>query len=157
MTLTVRQTTVGHAWVARPNHALTPSQTHRLILAAAAITGVIALAFTTVGAWPVLPFAGLEVAALWLALRYLQRRAHNEERLDVSASLVTVTRLTAGRMKASQFPRYWARLRIERRPRRHGCRLFLHSYGRKAEIGRLLTDAQRETLAHELKSKLGQA
>lgn len=157
MALMVRQTTAGQAWVARPNHALTPNQTRKLILAAAGITGVIALAFTTFGAWPVLPFAGLEVAALWFALRHLQFHASDEERLDVSDSLITLTRLTGNSMETWQFPRYWAQLRIDRQPNRFGCRLFLRSHGREAEIGCLLTDAQRETLARELKSKLGQA
>lgn len=155
MALTVRQTTAGQEWVARPNRALGPMQARRLVLSAAAVTLLIAFAFSAFGAWPVLPFAGIEIAALWLALRHLQRHADDEERIDVEEAEITITRLVAGHREQHRFSRYWARMRLEPAPGSRVRRLILRSHGRELEIGRLLTDPQRQALADELKKKLG--
>jgi len=116
MALLVRDTLSGQAWVARPNPILSPRQAHGLTLAAAGIAGGIALVFSAFGAWPVLPFAGIEVGALWLALRHLQRHAGDEERIDIDATTVRITRRDAGRSAQDEFSRYWARLRVEKPP-----------------------------------------
>lgn len=155
MALTVRQTTAGQAWIARPNRALGPLQARRLVIAAAAVTLLIAFCFSAFGAWPVLPFAGLEIAALWLALRHLQQHANDEERIDVSDDAVTITRFNAGHQEQHQFARYWARIRLDRPPNSRGLRLTLRSHGRELEIGRLLTEIQKQQLAADLKKKLG--
>ena len=141
--------------MARPNHALSMLQSRVLMLAVAGITGVIALAFAAVGAWLVIPFAGLEIVALWLALRHLQRHADDEERLDIDDTQISIRRHTAGRVEHYQFQRYWAQLRIEHLDGRSGTRLFLRSHGREVEIGRLLTEKQKENLADDLKTRLG--
>lgn len=155
MALTVRQSTAGQAWVAHPNRALTPAQQRWLLAGAAVLAFVIALAFTAFGAWPVLPFAGLEIAALWCALHHQRRHENDEERLDIGDREVVVTRRSGSRREEHRFPRYWVRLRIERPPGRPGCRLFLRSHGRELEIGLLLTDPQKQTLAEALKTRLG--
>lgn len=160
MALTVMHTTAGQAWVARPNHSLAPDQARRLVLVAAGVTGGIACAFACFGAWPVIPFAGLEIAVLWLALRHLQRHADDEERLDVNETCITVTRFVCGHQETHQFPRYWAQLQIENETNetaagQSGTRLFLRSHGRVQEIGRLLTEEQRRVLAESLRKQLG--
>ena len=155
MALTVRQTTAGQAWITRPNRALSLSQARRLVLAAAAVTFLIAFAFSAFGAWPVLPFAGIEIGALWLALHHLQRHADDEERIDVGPEQIVVTRLVAGRREEHRFARYWAQLRLEPIQDSLGARLMLRSHGRELEIGRLLTDPQKRCLVAELKNRLG--
>lgn len=157
MALLVRQTLAGEAWVAQPDRVLSPALGRGLILAAASVSGGIATAFAAVGAWPVLPFAGLEIAALWAALRHLRRHADDEERLEITDRQVIVRRRNAGRDECHEFVRYWVRLRVERPPDRGGCRLFLRSHGREVEIGRMLTAIQKQQLAGELKEKLGTA
>lgn len=154
MALMVRQTAAGQAWVASPNHALTPRQTRNLLLTAASLTGGIALAFTAFGAWPVLPFAGIEVAALWLALRHLQRHIADEERLEIGDSQVTLTRTSCGHQESWEFPRYWLQLRTEKSRYPASTRLFIRSHGREVEIGRLLTERQKQELASALREKL---
>lgn len=159
MALTVMHTTVGQAWVARPNRSLAQNQARRLIFAVAGVTGIIAFVFACFGAWPVIPFAGVEVAVLWLALRHLQHHADDEERLDVNESFITVTRFVCGRQEVHQFPRYWVQLRIENEDvlgaGKGGCRLFLRSHGREQEVGRLLTEEQKRALVESLRKQLG--
>jgi uncharacterized membrane protein len=134
---------------------LSPRQARRLILAAAVISGGIALIFSVFGAWPVLPFAGIEIGALWLALRHLQRCAGDEERIDVDETTIRVTRRSEDRCDQDEFSRYWARLRVEKSPGRQTIRLFLRSHGRETEIGRLLTDTQKIGLEKDLRDYLG--
>jgi uncharacterized membrane protein len=155
MALTVRQTTAGQAWIARPNRALSQPQARRLVMAAAAVTFLIAFAFSAFGAWPVLPFAGIEIGALWLALRHLQQHANDEERIDVGPEHIVVTRLIAGCREEHRFARYWAQLRLEPLQDSRAIRLTLRSHGRELEIGRLLTDPQKLSLIAELKTRLG--
>lgn len=160
MALTVSHTAAEHAWVARPNRSLALEQTRRLVFFAAVISGGIAVAFACVGAWPILPFAGLEVAALWLALRHQQRHADDEERIVVDETWITVTCIIGGETETHRFPRYWAQLQIEREaeyasPGRGGARLFIRSHGRALEIGRLLAEAQRRALAESIRKQLG--
>jgi len=153
MALTVRQTTAGQAWIARRNHAVGPLQARRVVITAAIITIVIAFVFSAFGAWPVLPFAGIEVAALWLALRHVQRHSADEERIDVDEAQITVTHRIAGRCEQHHFSRYWAQVRLERPAASLVQHLYLRSHGRELEIGRMLTDSQKQTLADELKKK----
>lgn len=145
----------GQAWVARPNQALTPTLVRCLLLGVAGVSGGIALAFTAVGAWPVMPFAGIELGALWLALRHLQRHAGDEERIEAGPDQILVTRIQAGHTEHHEFSRYWARLHVVRAPGGNNCRLFLRSHGRELEIGRLLTEAQKRVLARDLTAFLG--
>ncbi|MBK8523329.1 MAG: DUF2244 domain-containing protein [Betaproteobacteria bacterium] len=155
MALLVRETLSGQAWVARRNPMLSSLQARRLTLAAAGISGGIALIFSAFGAWPVLPFAGIEIGALWLALRHLQRQAGDEERIDIDATTIRVTRRSEDRCDQDEFSRYWARLRVDRPPDKQTFRLFLRSHGRETEIGRLLTDTQKIVLEKDLRKHLG--
>ena len=155
MALTIDRRTAGDAWVARPNQALSPRLARTLVLSAAAITFCIALAFAAFGAWPVIPFAGLEVAALWLALRHLQRHADDEECIDIGEYEIVVTRRLAGRREEFRFWKNWARVRLEQPPELRRKCLFLSSHGRSLEIGMLLTDRQKQELAEEIRKHQG--
>lgn len=155
MALMIRQTLAGQAWVAQPNRALSPAQTRTLLLAAAGISGGIATGFAIAGAWPVLPFAGIEIGALWAALHHLRRHADDEESLELTERQVILTRNIAGHRERHEFIRYWTRLRIDRPPDPGDGRLYLRSHGCEVEIGRLLTDAQKQDLAVELRAQLG--
>lgn len=57
-----------------PSSRICPSPLFVAILAVAAVSLFIAIAFALAGAWLVLPFAGLELAGLAWALRHTARR-----------------------------------------------------------------------------------
>ncbi len=155
MGLMVEQTMAGQAWVARPEHALSARQASWLLVAAATGCGGIALAFAAAGAWLVLPFAGAEIGALWLALRHLHCHAGDEERIEIDDASVRIVHREGGHCTQHEFPRYWARLHVEKPPDREGSRLFLRSHGREIEVGRLMTEQQKRLLAGDLRSRLG--
>ena len=74
MAITTRETAGAREWIARPNRSLTPAVRRGLIGLILAANTLIGLGFWLAGAWPVLPFAGLELLLLFVALRAVARR-----------------------------------------------------------------------------------
>jgi len=136
--------------VARRNNSL--SSTGRiLVFAFLFIVSVgIAGAFAALGAWLILPFAGLEMLGLYLAFRYVGRHAADYERIAIAGDRVKVELFEAGCANRHEFNRCWAQ--VVASP--GGARLALRSHGREVEIGRHMNDEQRLALALELGRQL---
>lgn len=137
--------------IARRNNSL-DSTGRTLVFAFLFVVSVgIAGAFAALGAWLILPFAGLEMLVLYLAFHYMDRHAADYERVAIDGDRVEVERHEAGRTQRFEFNRCWARVVATG----DGGRLALRSHGRELEIGHYMTDAQRRDLARALKSRLG--
>jgi uncharacterized membrane protein len=103
------------------------------------------------GFWPILPFAGLEMALLaWALKATLERRFHSQTITVTDADVRVESR---ERLRSTQvvFPRHWARVKL-RRPaaRLHPSRLTIESHGRQCELGSFLTEEERRGLAARL-------
>ncbi len=102
------------------------------------------------GFWPVLPFAGLELAAVGWALAVSMRRNRYREVVSFEGERVRIEFGVAGQGASAQIelPRPWARAWIERdASRRHApTRLLLGCSGQRVQVGRCLTDEEREGL-----------
>jgi uncharacterized membrane protein len=136
--------------VARRNNSL--SSTGRfLVFAFIFIVSVgIAAAFAVLGAWLILPFAGIEMLVLYVAFRYVDRHAADYERIAIDDDTVKVEFLEAGRTRSHALSSYWARVVVDP----DGSRLALRSHGRELEIGRYMSDEQRLDLARTLRRRL---
>lgn len=145
----------GECWVVRPCAPLPLDMNGRLLWAAVFISGAIGAAFAMAGAWPVLPFAGLEILALWVALRHISRHRGDCERILLRGDRLIVESRSGNRQDRHEFHAYWARLRVLKPPDGADSRLFIGSHGRDVEIGKRLTGEQKRTLASELKKQLG--
>ncbi|MBM4200724.1 MAG: DUF2244 domain-containing protein, partial [Gammaproteobacteria bacterium] len=125
----------------------------RILAAGMAVAmGAIALFFATLGAWMVLPFSGVEWLMLTLALWWVQRKVSMVEVITIQDHLVSVEVKRFASERLHRFDRSW--LRLERVPselRGHPSRLFLRRQRASLEIGRFLVEAERETLAKELR------
>ena len=109
---------------------------------------------TVLGFWPVLPFAGAEIALLAWALKTNMARRFEREHIEVTETEVTIEyQSTAQRVV---FPRHWAQVKI-RRPKSplHRGQLVIESHGRGHEVGKFLTEEERRQLAAELKLLIG--
>jgi uncharacterized membrane protein len=140
----------GYERVARRNNSL--SSTGRIfVFAFLFIVSVgIAGAFAILGAWLILPFAGLEMLGLYLAFRYVDRHAADFERIAIAGDRVQVEQFEAGRAMSYEFNRCWAQ--VVASP--GGGRLALRSHGREVEIGHHMNDDERLALARELGRQL---
>jgi len=108
------------------------------------------------GFWPILPFAGLEMALLAWALKVsLQRRFHRQT-ITVTERQVQVESLDGRGSSQVVFPRHWAQVKL-RRPaaRLHPSRLTIESHGRQYELGGFLTEEERRGLALRLQRHIG--
>ncbi len=102
--------------VVRPNRTLTLRGMTVLFAGLTLVVLTIGIGFTLAGAWPVLPFAGLELALVGAVLYRLFRHADDHDRVLVDRECVTVIRRRGRREWRDEFQRYWTRVTLERGP-----------------------------------------
>jgi len=109
---------------------------------------------TVLGFWPVLPFAGAEIALLAWALKTNMARRFDHEHIEVTETEVAIEYSRPAHRVV--FPRHWAQVKI-RRPKSplHRGQLVIESHGRGHEVGKFLTEEERRHLAAELKLLIG--
>lgn len=115
---------------------------------------LIAVAFASYGFWPILPFAGLEVAVLLVAVYRVRKLAAQQEVLRFSEDKVALER----GVEQAEFQwireRAWIRAHYDRAPvYGHPNKLSLGYQAERCEFGRFLTNEERDEIVHEL-SKL---
>lgn len=135
-----------------PNRSLGPHGRTACLAAIAATTLAIGAGAAALGAWPVLPFAGLEVALVAVAFRALARHDGDYERLEIAGARVRLQTRRATRLMELEGHAPWARLVVEDWSGR--CGLGLKYAGRTVEFGRLLTEGRRREWAAELGHRL---
>ena len=136
--------------------SLTPRNARLFVGSVAAATFAVAGFFTAQGFWPVLPFAGLEIALLSWAVRASMRAGARQETITITADSVLVERHDVHGDRLSVFPRHWVRVKLHApRAALHPQRLVLESQGRSCEVGEFLTEDERRGLAVRLKQLVG--
>lgn len=146
--------TAEYVYTARRNNSL--SSSGRLLVFGFILTVSlgIAAAFSLVfGAWPILPFAGIEMGVLYLAFRYVDAHADDYERVTIQGDHVAVEVREGAEIRRFQLNRYWARVVCEG----EGARLALRSHGHELEVGRHICEEQRLEMARELSRELRRA
>ena len=143
-------------FVIRPNRSLSRRGNQLFFLTLFCTSFIIAGAFTAMGMWVILPFAGFEMLCLGVALYCCAHRLSRRETVVVDGDEV---RVSSGHEKPEQsctFQRAWARVVLSP-PDRHGAsrRLWIRSHGRQVEIGSFLNDADKGALARALDRAIG--
>ncbi|HRF11362.1 MULTISPECIES: DUF2244 domain-containing protein [Candidatus Accumulibacter] len=157
MSLVAARTLTGRTWVARPNQSLSVTERNWVFVAMAAASSTIAIVFLYFGAWPVLPFTGIELALLWWALRHSEETAEDFERIALESGQLTIETRRGALAERHAFQPYWVRLQYVKPQGQSSHRLLIRSHGREVEVGRMLTEEQKKALASELKQSLGAA
>jgi len=132
--------------VARRNNSLSSSGRFLVFVFVFAVSIGIAVAFAMLGAWLILPFAGLEMLGLFLAFREIGRHAGDYERIAIEHDRVRVEWREMGQLRDHELVRYWVQLVASR----DGRRLALRFHGRELVIGRHRNDEQRLVLVKDL-------
>lgn len=114
----------------------------------------IGLTFTLQGAWMVLPFAGLEMLVLAIALHRVGRKTRRYQVVFIHPERVDVLHRDGRRQQVVTFQRAWTRTEVLTDAYRRGSRLYVHSHGTGVELGAFLNESEREALAHELRRLL---
>ncbi len=137
-----------------PNASLSGRQAVWVMALMATVSLSIGTFFAVQGLWPILPFAGLELAALGAALAVVLKRNRYREVLSFTDETIRIEIGMIGQEIAAniELSRTRTRVLLESGPHRNSPnRLLLSDAGRRVEIARCLTDEEREQLARRVR------
>lgn len=140
-----------HLWLLRRNCALSPCQLGCWFGTLGAVSLAIAALFASWGAWPILPFAFVEVAALGLAFVVHARHAADFERIVVSPGRLVVECETGGALERVECVPDWIRVEYDG-ARREPIRIVAGR--REVTVGRFVPDGGKEELVRQLRASL---
>lgn len=141
-------TRTGFQVLLKRNCSISPAGLLLVFASLAAVSLGIAAGFAALGAWLILPFAGLEVLLLGAAFWLTARHATDRERIARSRERLTVEVSDAGRVRHFALDARRARVRLQ-----HGC-VLLEAPPARLEVGRHLPAEARAGFAAELGKRL---
>lgn len=143
--------------VVRANQSLSWRGNLTVLASLGVVMAVIATGFAFAGLWMVLPFAGVELLALAIALYVTCRRLASNEVISLSPKSVQVETGYRYPVNRRRVQRHWARIDLHTgRSAAERSRLYIRSHGQAIEVGACLTDEEREKLACELRQLLAE-
>ncbi|MGL4233349.1 MAG: DUF2244 domain-containing protein [Casimicrobium sp.] len=107
-----------------------------------------------VGAWLILPFAGIEVGCVALAFWWIERQSRDCDTVEVGDSSISITRIRGSERDNYTFSRAWVQIDIEqdRLGRERGVR-FMQS-GRSVSLAEFLRAHEQRDAAREIKAAI---
>jgi uncharacterized membrane protein len=146
----------GCTFTIRRNCALSWRATKYLVLFFACCFGAVGAYFASIGAWLVLPFAGLEFVVLAAGFYFSALAGHSREVIEIRGPVVRVLRGRRRLEEIESFPANWTRVQLWRDPRGwYPSRLVLRCHGRGLEVAAKVVEAEREELASALRDWVG--
>jgi uncharacterized membrane protein len=139
----------GLDFTIKRNCSISPQDLLGVLAVLACVSLGIAIGFAWIGAWPILPFAGIEILALATAFYLNGRHAADYERIALADGRLVVEASDAGRVLRHEFGLPW--LRLDERRQGGDLQLLLRAGGRELEIGRHLDAERRALLAARLR------
>lgn len=146
----------ARVFVLQPNCGVYWRTTVWVFVGIAVVSLSIAIMFAIAGFWPILPFAGLELTALGVALYVSAVRGNYREEIRVDSSAVEITKGQKEPEKTWKFDLAWSEVSLEASFHRwYPSRLEIRSQGKAVELGAFLTEEERLSLADELQRCIG--
>jgi uncharacterized membrane protein len=115
-----------------------------LILIATSVF-VVAMGATAIGAWLILPFAGIEVFLVWLAFHMVAKHEMDYESLVVTNSEFRWERRDGLKLEKLEGSRHWASVSRNRRTFEADAIYLLYG-GNEVCVGRLMSATERRAL-----------
>ena len=141
--------------IAKPNHSSSWRNNLIALMAISVPSLGAALGFTLLGAWPILPFAGLELLALGSALYYVNWKLQYRHVITLSAASVNIEKGHYYPKRSWQFAREESGLSIT--PEQHpwdGPEVNVHDRGEIVRVGEFLNREDARQLASLLRKEL---
>ncbi len=138
-------------WILKKNCSITPRQLAKAYMALCVASFLVAGYFVVHGAWLVMVFSVLEMAAVAAAFMYFARHATDRELIALGDDGLVVQLVQAEQI--SQYCMNPGATRVEFPDIRHRL-IGLEADGDRVEVGRYLTEKKRQEFAHELKNEL---
>lgn len=145
---------VLYSAIIRPHRSAGVAGTRTVLLLVAAAWLVVGTVFVIAGAWPVVPFLGLEIVLLAGAFALNNKAASAEEAINLTSAALTVRRVDHwGKQSLFSFKPHWLQVNTDKLGP-SGPRLELRSHGRSLFIGSFLLPDERLVLARTLRREL---
>ena len=142
----------------RPHRSLGPAGFRALMIAAICATTALSVPFYLMGAWPVVGFLGLDVAAIYFAFRLNFHAARACEHFRLTYFELTFARISAaGKRREWRLTPAWVRLERVDDEDYGPQRLTLHSRGRSWRIASGVGPERKAQFAGEFARALRQA
>ena len=155
MVATQSQGRLGCRFVLKPNCSASWTQIKVFLAIISTVCLGIAGIFAWMGFWPILPFAGAEIALLSFALWWTSDRARETEVVHIDGDKVAVEKGRRQPEKRWTFHRRWTRVDlVASRAKHHPSRLLLGSHGKNVAVGAFLTEPERKRLAQDIQRAL---
>jgi uncharacterized membrane protein len=153
--LAFRDGSGGFSLTLKRNCSISPAGLLAVFAALSIAALAIGVGFAIAGAWMILPFAGLEVAALGTAFVLYARRAGDYERIELDRGRLTVEVAEEQRTARYELDPRRAEVVVEKQAG-YGARVWLMRGAgeEKLELGRHLDAASRLEFAAELTRRL---
>jgi uncharacterized membrane protein len=135
-------------WLLKRNCSATPGQMLGFYASLCGLSLVIGLFFWMQGATLVMPFAGVEIVAVGVALLVYTRHATDSEHIRLQRGRLTVEHAFGRHVERAEFAPAWVRVEPE-----HGDRslIELSGQGQRISVGRFVRPELRRQLADELR------
>ena len=143
-----------------PFRSMDSRANRRVVILYAVLTTIPGLFFFHIGAWPVVGFLGLDIAALWLAFKWSRRSGRAYEEVTLwSHALKIISCTPAGRITTRTLNPFWVRLHLDRDYEDRIIRIVLNnrehraqersgkSVGEHVEIGAFLNPDDKTSFA----------
>jgi uncharacterized membrane protein len=138
-------------WFLKRNCSVTPAQLGWFYASLCVVSLGIATFFWFQGAVLILPFAGLELACIGIALLMYARHAGDGEKISLEGRQLVVELESAGHLHRAEFNRDWVRVEPGAGSR---SLIELSGQGRSVSIGRYVRPELRPALAQEIRRAL---
>jgi uncharacterized membrane protein len=145
------RTVPSNDWLMKRNCSLSPRQVGWFYLSIVCLSFAIALFFAWRGSWLVLPFAGLDVLGLGIALLVHARHATDYERVTLAEGMLVVEQSRGGQVTRQEFNPLWVRMELSRA---YPALIMLRSGKRVVQVGGFLDQRKRGLFAQELAAAL---
>jgi uncharacterized membrane protein len=143
----------AQVFTSQPYRSLSPRGYKWLFRVVVGVNLIGAVVVAAIQAWPVLPFMGLDIVALYFAFRASYGQAHAFERISIDTSSLTVIRSDVqGHQQSISLPSYWAQVVFQGDG--DGGTIKVRSHGHEVEVGRFLPGPERELFADALRKAL---
>lgn len=141
-------------WLLKRNCSISPRQLMQAYSVLCVVSLIIAFSFTWRGAWYILGFAVIELAAVGCAFLCYARHATDHERIVLTDDLLVIHLIQAEQARQFKLIRHCTK--IDPPAKRHRL-IGLESSGTRVEVGRFLTEHKRREFIRELRQELGSA
>jgi uncharacterized membrane protein len=135
-------------WLLKKNCSITPRQLMGVYVALSVLSLGIGAGFWLHGATLVLPFTGVELLALAIAMAFHARHAADAEEIRLGRHTLSVVCRRGGRVERMEFQPAWVRVEPERGDR---SLIEMSGEGRRIAVGRFVRPELRRQLADELR------